>query len=355
MTILSLYEKLESLLRRLPVGLHQPILREMEPLKTLFLEQRPARVVLVGDASVSRADVLNSLFATEVAFPDEDTQRSGAWIAISSGGNLRVLDARRPATPAVLSRPVGAEPADIFLFLRGDTPIDENLAADLDHAAAILAISDRSHEARPCIFGVQVTGGDDARLELHGALASHSALVERTEGAELLSKREQLAEAVAIEIPPAAQLEWARLSRHKELQRQIAGVLVKSVTAICGLIGAQPIPFADFPFLMGLQATMVGSIAHASGRDLNAKLVTQFIAALGANVGAALLLREGTRAVVKFIPGWGNAISGGVAAAGTYAIGRAATSYFIDGVSLADARDIFRRRRRKPTALIKDK
>jgi hypothetical protein len=43
-----------------------------------------------------------------------------------------------------------------------------------------------------------------------------------------------------------------------------------------------------------------------------------------------------------------------VAAAGTYAIGRAAVAYFIDGVSLADARNIFRRRG-KPTALLKGK
>ena len=35
-----------------------------------------------------------------------------------------------------------------------------------------------------------------------------------------------------------------------------------------------------------------------------------------------MVLREGARAAVKLLPGWGNAISGGVAAAGTYAIGR---------------------------------
>jgi uncharacterized protein (DUF697 family) len=66
------------------------------------------------------------------------------------------------------------------------------------------------------------------------------------------------------------------------------------------------------------------------------------------------VLREGARAAVKLVPGWGNAISGGVAAAGTYAIGRAAVAYFIEGVSLTDARNIFRRKG-KARALLKEK
>ena len=60
--------------------------------------------------------------------------------------------------------------------------------------------------------------------------------------------------------------------------------------------------------------------------------------ALGANVGAGMLLREGARAVLKFFPGWGNVVCGMVAGAGTYAIGRAASAFFIGGVSLKDAR-----------------
>ncbi len=56
------------------------------------------------------------------------------------------------------------------------------------------------------------------------------------------------------------------------------------------------------------------------------------------NVGAAFLFREGARAVVKFFPGWGNAVSGAVAGAGTYAIGLAATGYFVDGLPMEEAR-----------------
>ena len=47
-----------------------------------------------------------------------------------------------------------------------------------------------------------------------------------------------------------------------------------------------------------------------------------------------------------FLPGIGNAISGLVAAGGTYAIGRAATAYYIEGVNLAEARELLRRSQR---------
>ena len=118
-------------------------------------------------------------------------------------------------------------------------------------------------------------------------------------------------------------------------------------------MGAQPIPLADFPILTSLQATKVAGIMHISGREMSVKLAGEFIAAMGANVGLGLALREGSRAAVKLVPIWGNAISGAVAGAGAYAVGRAASAYFIEGVSMQDARGLFRRRR-KETPLLKD-
>ena len=42
-TFLSLYDKLEKLVRHLPESLQGPILREITPIKTLFLLQRAPR------------------------------------------------------------------------------------------------------------------------------------------------------------------------------------------------------------------------------------------------------------------------------------------------------------------------
>jgi uncharacterized protein (DUF697 family) len=140
------------------------------------------------------------------------------------------------------------------------------------------------------------------------------------------------------ELPNEAKIEMIRISRDREAQHHIAQMLVKSTTAICAAIGAQPIPLADLPILTSLQVMMVSGIMYVSGRERSLRAATEFITALGANVGAGMLLREGARAILKFFPGWGNVVCGMIAGAGTYAIGRAATAFFIGGVSLRDAR-----------------
>jgi uncharacterized protein (DUF697 family) len=84
---------------------------------------------------------------------------------------------------------------------------------------------------------------------------------------------------------------------------------------------------------------------HVSGREMGLRAGAEFFGALGLNIGAGMVFREGARAAVRLLPAWGNAISGGVAAAGTYAVGRSAIGYFIEGVSIAEARRLFRRKK----------
>jgi len=128
---------------------------------------------------------------------------------------------------------------------------------------------------------------------------------------------------------------------------QIAEMLVKSTSAICAAIGAQPIPLADLPILTTLQLVMVSGIMYISGRERSMRAATEFVGALGANVGLGMILREGTRAALKFFPGWGNVVCGMVAGAGTFAIGRAASVYFIEGATLRDARRTFLQSKKK--------
>ena len=92
----------------------------------------------------------------------------------------------------------------------------------------------------------------------------------------------------------------------------------------------QPIPLADFPVLLGLQMFMVSLIVYVSGRKFSTRLGGEFIASLGIGFGSGLVFRETARAAVKFLPVWGHVISGGVAGAGTYALGRAAIAYYIE-------------------------
>ena len=124
-------------------------------------------------------------------------------------------------------------------------------------------------------------------------------------------------------------LEAARQSPDTEVKRDTAASIVDACATLCTAIGAEPIPLADFPILTSIQLSMVASIIYISGRKMSRQRAAEFIAAFGANIGAGLLLRESARGLLKFFPVWGNAISGAIAGAGTYAIGRAATAYFI--------------------------
>ena len=152
-------------------------------------------------------------------------------------------------------------------------------------------------------------------------------------------------------MPNEARVELVRSSRDRHAQGEIAEMLVKSTSAICAAIGAQPIPLADLPILTTLQLVMVSGIMYISGRERSMRAATEFVGALGANVGLGMILREGTRAALKFFPGWGNVVCGMVAGAGTFAIGRAAMVYFIEGASLRDARRAFAQNKKKRIAL----
>jgi len=48
------------------------------------------------------------------------------------------------------------------------------------------------------------------------------------------------------------------------------------------------------------------------------------------------------------LPVWGHVISGGVAGAGTYALGRAAITYFIEGHSMPRVRVPWHRKKTSP-------
>lgn len=368
-SFLGFYDKLEGLVRRLPESLQQPILREITPIKTLFLLQRAPRVVLLGPAGAGKVDLINTLFGSDIASTAEENLSDGNWHDFGRPGRgiFRLLDARRPASQHLLKEALAAEAPDLFIFLRPDHAMNDDLTADLVHTADLISYTESQHksEKRPRLIGLLNAPGastdaervERARQDLHATLHSRPELSDHMAGTLILrsgADAEKLVEVIAHELPGEAQLEMARLSGNRALQKQISQVVVKSVTAICAAIGTQPIPLADFPILTSLQATMVAGVMHISGREMSIKLAGEFLAAVGANVGLGLALREGSRAAAKLIPIWGNAISGAVAGAGTYAVGRAATAYFIEGVSLEDARGLFRKRSKEKKPLLKD-
>jgi uncharacterized protein len=374
-TLLGIYEKIEALIARLPGPLQKAILQELRPIKQIFLAQRPARLALLGDANASASSVISALLGSELNLiaPQADP----GWINYEQRlkGSFRVLDARRLNQTSLswndLARALSEEDPDVVLFLIGGTsPTD--LSFECEQATRVLDFLHQRLQKRVPLIGVvdlpatmNPEIAERRRTELQGWLSSQPALAShfvraiavssfvrfRLDGSLDLERDErhnihELAELMTRELPDDAQVEMARLFGAKEVQKDLSNRLIRAVTAMSAAIGAQPIPLADFPILTALQLMMVAGVMHISGRELSVKAAGEFLGALGMNIGVGMAFREGARAAVKLLPGWGNAISGGVAAAGTYGIGRAASAYFIEGISLGEVRKLFRRKRR---------
>jgi len=367
-SLLHIIERLEGFLGKLPETIQRPVLQELTPLKELFLQQRAPRFVLTGSNRLPLQEIVAALFAWTPPTASRDVlMELFRWHAVdlSGRGAVSFLDARgaEPRSISKITEELQEQPADIMLHLAEEGSLTI-APVELENLATFIASTPAAH-AKPRVVGVVLHGGGTAHRGFHngeGSLASpkdtraslQKALQEQPGvGEHLLQVAEISADAadeksrgtarqfmsmLARGMPNEGRVEMARIANDRAIQGEIAQTLVKSTTAICAAIGAQPIPLADLPILTALQLLMVSGIMYISGRERSLRAATEFVGALGVNVGAGMILREGTRALLKFFPGWGNVVCGAVAGAGTYAMGRASIVYFLEGMTLKDAR-----------------
>jgi uncharacterized protein (DUF697 family) len=373
-TLLQIVERLERLAGKLPSKIQKAVLAELTPLKQLFLQQRPPRFLFVGASGTPMGQIIGALFApTDVTETRDASVPICRWydVSLRDRGTISVLDARGVDDSAFshLQDELKYQPADIIFFLSDERTAQGPEKRGLDDLKVRYFAWNKMPETGTKVVGMSILPLDEAvgpnpinlaasrlqfalRLNAPGREPVLETLrlvpAGRDQGLELpIAEAQRLMSTLARELPNQARLEMIRISRNREAQHEVAQLLVKSTTAICAAIGAQPIPLADLPILTSLQVTMISGIMYVSGRERSLRAATEFIGALGVNVGAAMLLREGARAILKFFPGWGNVVGGLVAGSGTYAIGRAATVFFIDGVSLKDARRTYLTSRKK--------
>jgi uncharacterized protein (DUF697 family) len=324
-SLLTVYDRLTGLIEKLPGGLQKPILRELTPIRQVFLEQRPPRLMLVGNPDSPAREILASLGAQGLETGGHDN----GWRSyrIPGRGEVRILDARKDVPQEHVRNGLDRQQPDLVLFFESPDARDPEWKTDVSRCGLV---------GSPVIA---LTPGSAFRLQ--AMLAAEHTLAHRVPRV-LSASDPACGEAICAALPLPAQLEFARLTNARRAQAHIAGSLLKSFSAVCGVIGVQPIPLADMPILTTLQTLMVGMIIHTTGRPFSARLVAEFLGALGFNIGAGLVLREGARAIVRVVPIWGNAVSGFIAGAGTYAIGKAAIAYFIEETPINETRRIFR-------------
>ena len=121
---------------------------------------------------------------------------------------------------------------------------------------------------------------------------------------------------------------YALAARLPVVREAVVAAIVRRFARQNGVLGvAIFIPGADFPVLTLNQLRMVFRIAAAHGEEIDRERIPEVLAVVGAGLGFRTVARE----ALGFVPGLGWAIKGGVAYAGTKALGKAATAYFEQG------------------------
>jgi len=405
-TLARTIERIEQLLERLPLDVAKDARLRIATLRMVLLEKRPPALVLVGRRGAGKSSVVNALFGAKVAELGHVTAQTGKgrWYKYErGGGTMSILDTRgvqEGSLPAEaddaksalesIAIELRAQAPDVVVFVAKASEVDAAIDADLDALEHVYDEIRRAHRLEPPLIAVithcdllepkatrlhapaREPESDVEEKKRHVAAAEH-ALARKLDAREKLRPRlvatlgtsvymswksdgalrsderwrvDDLAVTLFRHLPDASRAELARATQVRTIQEDLATSLTQATAAVCAGVGAAPIPFADTIPLTALQTGLVAGIAWIGGRSADKKGTTEFVGALSANLGLALGLREGFRQLMKIIaPGGGSIVSATIAFTGTMAIGAAAKAYYIRGVSIADARRVFRRKK----------
>lgn len=151
-----------------------------------------------------------------------------------------------------------------------------------------------------------------------------------------------------------AQMGLRMASRLKEVVDRFAKHLNAIFSGISATVALTPIPISDIYVLLIIQSILVSLIASLSGRDISLETAKEFILSMGGVAGAGYTFRLIAQQASKFLnavwPGSGSAVSSGIAAMGTSAIGKAAISYYIDDKTMDEAKKKFEEARKEGKA-----
>ena len=383
-------------IERLPDPPRDRIKKELLMTKELLMNNRPPRILILGRRGAGKSSLINAIFNDKVADIGSVLSETGEakWYLLkNSKGSIDILDTRgmgdrikpesanfEEALDDIKSEVKNICP-DAVLFLCKAKEVDAHVSRDIENLMTIKKfIADvHGYEIPVAALLTQVDELDPKRIEppydhpikqenirkaveaLQIAFVGYkvdllkiiavSAYAEYDNGKRIYQNNwniDVLVDYLIDVLPNSAQLQLARLSSLKKAQRKLAKVLVGSTATICAGIAATPIPLADSIPITAAQIGMITGIGYISGRDLSRETAKEFLAALGINVGVGFALREGARALIKFVfPGGGLVISAGVAFAGTWGIGEAAIAYFIEHASIDEAKNRFNKTKEK--------
>ncbi|MDG4847700.1 MULTISPECIES: GTPase family protein [Peribacillus] len=393
----SIFSFIKGQVDKLPISQSKKtkMLDQLLQLKTMTVDAREPRIALVGRRGSGKSSLINAMFGQERQYVSSVKSGTGKgkwlWYPSDAEPKIRLLDSRglgeseapteefEEDTPLdELIKAVTEEQPDVFLFLIKAKEADSRIEEDLQELNKLRKIVKENHHYDVPVICVvtQVDELDPPHYKQVPFDANPKKKKNIDEAIALMSKRFKESEIPLLNIiptcsyidfdesgnieydmrwnidllsdyliealPSEAKLKTAKAMQSQFVKKKFARTIVGTFTAIAGLIGAEPIPFADFPILTGIQGLMIVVIGFIADKEINTKTASEFIAALGINVGIGLLVREGVRAAVRFIPGAGLVVSGAVAGAVTYGIGQAAIAYFLENKNIDQAKEAYK-------------
>ncbi|MFS0764007.1 GTPase family protein [Peribacillus phoenicis] len=393
----SIFSFIKGQVDKLPISQSKKnkMLDQLLKLKSMTVDAREPRIALVGRRGSGKSSLINAMFGQERQYVSSVKSGTGKgkwlWYPSDAEPKIRLLDSRglgeseapteqfEEETPLdELIKAVTEEQPDVFLFLIKAKETDSRIEEDLQELNKLRKIVKENHHYDVPVICVvtQVDELDPPHYKQTPFDANPKKKQNIDEAIALMSKRFKESEIPLLNIiptcsyidfddsgnieydmrwnidllsdyliealPSEAKLKTAKAMQSQFVKKKFARTIVGTFTAIAGLIGAEPIPFADFPILTGIQGLMIVVIGFIADKEINTKTASEFIAALGINVGIGLLVREGVRAAVRFIPGAGLVVSGAVAGAVTYGIGQAAIAYFLENKNIDQAKEAYK-------------
>jgi len=380
-------EVIDGVVGNLPNPPRESIRRKLDELRSLVMESRPPQLMILGRRGAGKSSLINAICGERVAETGSVLSQTGSpvwYLAETSRGKIRILDTRglgdetKPESANFqdcldeIKSVVDSEVPDAILFLCKAKEVDSRIGEDVKNLKEIRGFIKNKHQYNAPVVGIvtQVDELDPKRVEppyenevkkaniqiavsaLESAFRQNridlmrvipiSAYAEYQNGKRIYDNYwniDKVVEYLVETLPKEAQLQMARIAKILSVQTSMARTVIASTATICAGIAATPMPVGDIIPITTAQIGMIVTIGYISGRELSYDAAKEFLAAIGANVGAAFVLREAARALAKIVfPGAGNVVSAGVAFAGTWGIGEAAIAYFIQGKSIEEAK-----------------